>query len=94
MVHWTEAQLFDLFLPWAEQNDETWYGLWLAYAMTGARAHELLGVRWGDVDFEKRKLTLRVAKGDRPPDHRPGRRAGRVPHHGEGRAGDIRPLLR
>lgn len=63
---WTEAQLFDLFLPWAAENDPDHYDMWIAYALTGARRHEVLGVTWADVDFAKRKLHLRHTKGDHP----------------------------
>ncbi|MCW5976939.1 MAG: tyrosine-type recombinase/integrase [Bryobacteraceae bacterium] len=41
----------------------TW---WLACLFTGARRGSIEALKWADVDFEKRTITFRVTKGDRP----------------------------
>lgn len=53
---WTAEQL-DTFLTRVE--DSRFGVLWHTYAMTGMRRGEALGLRWADVDWERRRLHVR-----------------------------------
>ncbi len=53
---WSAEQL-GAFL--ASQRDDRLYSLWHLLAMTGLRRGEALGLQWGDVDLETRRLSVR-----------------------------------
>ncbi|MCW2745292.1 MAG: Integrase [Mycobacterium sp.] len=57
-AHWQvwNADQVKAFL--AAASEHKWYSLWVTYAMTALRRGEGLGLRWSDVDFERRKLTV------------------------------------
>ena len=45
-----------VFLHAADTN--MWKTLWYVIVLTGCRRGEALGLQWGDVDFEKRTITI------------------------------------
>lgn len=53
---WTPSELAD-FLMFV--RDDRLYPLWHLAAMTGMRRGELLGLRWADVDFSAKRLSVR-----------------------------------
>lgn len=55
---WDEKQLAQFF---REFTNERYYTLFLVAATTGMRRGEVLGLKWGDIDFEKKKLSVRRA---------------------------------
>jgi integrase len=55
---WNEQQL-DTFL--AEAKDSIYYVLFHVAANTGMRQSELLGLKWSDVDFENKTISVRQA---------------------------------
>ena len=56
MKTWTKEQL-KAFLE--SVHDDRLYSLWHTIAMTGMRRGEALGLRWGDVDLENARLSVR-----------------------------------
>jgi integrase len=56
MVVWSEDQLRS-FLSGIE--DKRWYPHLRLAAMTGMRRGEILGLRWGDIDLDNKRLTVR-----------------------------------
>jgi integrase len=49
------------FCDWALANDEPWARAWVILARTGLRSGELLGLRWGDIDFNKSEVGIERA---------------------------------
>ncbi len=49
------------FCDWALAKDEPWARAWVILARTGLRSGELLGLRWGDLDFTKREMRIERA---------------------------------
>jgi integrase len=43
-------------------RDDRLYALWLLVATTGMRRAELAGLRWGDIDFARARLTPRLPR--------------------------------
>jgi integrase len=65
MLTWTADEL-RTFLARSEADPH--FALWRLAAMTGMRRGELLGLRWSDVDFEHRRVSVRqqlVRAGDK-----------------------------
>jgi integrase len=56
MRFWTPDELAR-FLDYVSTH--RWHALWRLAAMTGMRRGELLGLRWGDVDFRHSRLAVR-----------------------------------
>ena len=56
---WTPEQLGRFFHVTAEDR---MYPLWVVAFMTGMRRGELCGLRWNDIDFEERSITVRRAR--------------------------------
>jgi integrase len=56
MKTWSAAELRS-FLSFVRRDEL--YVLWLVLAMTGMRRGEALGLRWGDVDLERRLVVVR-----------------------------------
>ena len=56
MTVWSAAEL-STFLETV--RDHSLYPLWVTLAMTGLRRGEALGLRWTDVDLERRQLQIR-----------------------------------
>jgi len=56
LVVWDPA-FVNLFLEQTKQASRHWIAVYLA-VMTGMRQGEILGLRWSDIDFEKRNLTI------------------------------------
>lgn len=69
MQTWTSEQL-QAFLSWSLGDQDELYPAWLLLAITGMRRGELLALRWGDVDTDagrvsiRRSATLVKTKGD------------------------------
>lgn len=59
-VIWNVEQL-TRFCDWALAEDEARATEWVLLARTGMRSGELLGLRWGDIDFVKRQLRIERA---------------------------------
>lgn len=56
---WTPEQS-DAFLAEARQHDrDPWYGFFLLALRTGLRLGEICALRWGDVDLDRKVLTVR-----------------------------------
>jgi integrase len=53
----TPAQL-SLFLKTAETVAPEWYAMFYTLAMTGIRLGEAFGLRWGDVDSQKKRIRI------------------------------------
>ena len=49
------------FCDWALAEDEPWARAWVILARTGLRSGELLGLRWGDLDFDKSEVRIERA---------------------------------
>ena len=49
------------FCDWAVAKDEPWARAWVILARTGLRSGELLGLRWGDLDFSKSEMRIERA---------------------------------
>jgi integrase len=49
------------FCDWAMAKDEPWARAWVILARTGLRSGELLGLRWGDIDFNKSEMRIERA---------------------------------
>lgn len=58
MRTWTAEELA-AFLAWAQVHRPALYPLWLLLAMTGMRRGEVVGLRWGDIDFTARTMAIR-----------------------------------
>ncbi|WP_429845053.1 tyrosine-type recombinase/integrase [Brevibacillus sp. FIR094] len=56
LIIW-EPSFVTRFLRSTRQSSRYWIAIYLA-VMTGMRQGEILGLRWSDVDFEKRNLTI------------------------------------
>ena len=61
MHPWTAAQL-SAFLVWSYDQSEL-HAAWHVLAMTGCRRGELLALRWKDVDFTARTVTVKFSSG-------------------------------
>lgn len=46
---------------WALREEEPWARAWVILARTGLRSGELLGLRWGDFDFNKSEMRIERA---------------------------------
>ena len=57
MTSWTAAQTRD-FLDWSAEHSEL-HAAWQVALWTGLRRGELLGLRWSDVNLDKRLITVR-----------------------------------
>ena len=58
-VLWSSEELRD-FLTWNRDVKKDYlYPLWVLLALTGMRRGEVLALRWGDVDFRKRSISIR-----------------------------------
>lgn len=55
---WTPDEL-ELFL--SEAKHHAWFPLWRVLAWTGMRRGEAIGLRWGDLDLERKIITIRRA---------------------------------
>lgn len=55
---WDETQLAQFF---QEFTNERYHTFFLVAATTGMRRGEVLGLKWEDIDFEKKKLSVRRA---------------------------------
>jgi integrase len=62
MKVWTAEQL-STFLTWSHERGDDLYTLWLVLAMTGCRRGEALALRWGDLDAENARLSIRRSGG-------------------------------
>jgi integrase len=62
MITWDAAQL-RAFLAWTTEQRDELHAAWVLLAMTGMRRGELLALRWGDVDLDRRVLTVRRSLG-------------------------------
>lgn len=49
------------FCDWALANDKPWARAWVILARTGLRSGELLGLPWGDIDFNKSEMRIERA---------------------------------
>jgi integrase len=58
MSTWSGEQL-RAFLDWTEQRPDELHIAWLLLAMTGMRRGEALAMRWGDVDFDGKTVSVR-----------------------------------
>lgn len=56
MTTWTAAELRRFLGAITKESD---YAYWLLLAMTGMRRGEVLGLRWQDVDLERRVISVR-----------------------------------
>lgn len=56
MRTWAPAELRS-FLEYVQ--DDAYYAAWVLAANTGMRRGEVLGVRWQDIDFDRRRLAIR-----------------------------------
>lgn len=59
-VIWNVDQL-TRFCEWAVAEDEAWALAWVLLARTGLRSGEVLGLRWGDLDFNKNEMRIERA---------------------------------
>jgi|GEM_PF-307997 len=57
---WNVEQL-TRFCDWAIAEDEAWARAWVILARTGLRSGELLGLRWGDLDFNRSEMRIERA---------------------------------
>lgn len=57
---WNVDQL-TRFCDWALAEDEPWARAWVLLARTGLRSGELLALRWGDLDLNKREMRIERA---------------------------------
>lgn len=54
--YWTEEEVIKFFS--SDKIDEALYPLFLMAAMGGSRHSELLGLRWGDIDFKAKRISI------------------------------------
>jgi integrase len=59
---WTGEHLA-AFLGWSKDRGDDLHPLWLTLAMTGCRRGEALALRWGDLDVESARLSIRRSAG-------------------------------
>jgi integrase len=62
-IHPWSAEELAAFLAWAREGERPDAAAWHVLAYTGMRRGEALALRWRDIDFEQRRLSVRRSVG-------------------------------